>query len=181
MVQRLEFSNLRETFSLPFDLWAKRRGKHLVKHAQRAACGIYRRETAIALSVSTIGDCVSMARHRGRLVFGLVALLLTSPFFSDPLFSERSQHRGQPLRDVTPAESSSESPTSLPASQFQLPRAQQLLLTPTFAIHLFWIVGLLLLTVIVFFDVVFKLVFVTCTLAVPGAPPLSFAQSTLHK
>jgi len=91
--------------------------------------------------------------HRRRLVvFLLVLSALSPPFFSERpsqqerslLLSDEPQFREQPHnQDI-----------------------QRLLLTPTFFIHLSWIVGLLLLSMIAVLDVTLKLVYAGCTFGV---------------
>ena len=101
-----------------------------------------------------------MAQHKRRVVFTLAVLLLSPPFFLE-----------QPPRLRVTTSHSESPPLSNSLFQHQRQDIQWLLLTPTFIVHLFWIVGFLLLSLIALFDVILKLVYVACTLGVNSVAP----------
>ena len=58
---------------------------------------------------------------------------------------------------------------------------QRLLLTPTFLIHLLWMSGLSLLSVVAMMDLLLKLVFVSCNLGVKYATDATPPQTTIAR
>ena len=98
--------------------------------------------------------------HCRRLVVFLLLLTILSPLFLSerPTHSSR-QRRSPPLSNELQIRVSS--------------HTQHLLLTPTFFLHLLWILGLVLLSVIALFEVTLKLVYVGCTLGVACIMPES--------
>ena len=102
-----------------------------------------------------------MAQHKRRVVFTLEMLLFGTTTVLDLTLRV----------------------TAFVHSLFQHQRQdiQRLLLTPSFIIHLFWIVGFLLLSLIALFDVALRLVYVASTLGVNSAVPQSLPECPRYR
>ena len=108
-------------------------------------------------------ESIAMACWKTKVVFFLLLLSVFPPFFL-----ERSKQSASVCLEERPVKTSSSH--QLEHSE-RVQRVSKLLLTPTFPIHLFWIVGLCVTFLASVFDMFLKLTFVCCATAITTLSP----------